>query len=147
VIEVSNRRFREWLEERRHALLPLLITDYREPFDVCEVFCVELDVFPHRSGVPAMETSHIEQHAQFSMLPEESLELRHEVPVICLYQLSADVNNENLPAVFFIELNGHWGSFGSFSRQVTVHGFPAYPPFRVSLPLHFQFRISGMSWP
>jgi hypothetical protein len=29
------------------------------------------------------------------------------VLVICFYQLPADVNDENLPAVFFIELNGH----------------------------------------
>jgi hypothetical protein len=29
------------------------------------------------------------------------------VLVICFYQLPADVDDEHLPAVFFIELNGH----------------------------------------
>ena len=61
-----------------------------------------------RAGFPAVEAGHIEQHAQFSVLPDESLELGHKVLVICFYQLPADVNGENLPAVFFIELNGHF---------------------------------------
>ena len=59
-------------------------------------------------AVPAVETGHVEQHAQFSVLPEESLELGHKVLVIRFRQLPADVNNENLPAVFFVELNGHF---------------------------------------
>jgi hypothetical protein len=54
-----------------------------------------------------VETDHVEQHAQFSVLPEESLELGHKVLVICFYQLPADVNDENLSAVFFTQLNGH----------------------------------------
>jgi hypothetical protein len=40
VIEVSNRRFRERLEECRQAVLPFLISDYRYAFDVGEVFNV-----------------------------------------------------------------------------------------------------------
>ena len=55
-----------------------------------------------------METGHVEQRAQFSMLPDESLELGHKVLVICFYQLPADMNGEHLPAIFFIELNGHF---------------------------------------
>ena len=50
---------------------------------------------------------------QFSVLPDEPLELGHKVLVICFCQLPADVNDENLPAVFFIELNGHLASFVS----------------------------------
>ena len=82
VIEVSDRRFRERLAECRHAMLPLLFPDHREPFDVGEVFDVELDVLPQRASIPAVETGHVEQHAQFSVLPDESLELGHKVLVI-----------------------------------------------------------------
>jgi hypothetical protein len=46
--------------------------------------------------------SHIDQHAQFSVLPEQPLELRHEVLVICFLKFPAKVDNENIPAVFFI---------------------------------------------
>jgi hypothetical protein len=60
-----------------------------------------------------VETGHIEHEAQFSVLPEESFELGHKVLVIGLCQLPADVNHEHLPAVFFIELNGHF-AFLSF---------------------------------
>ena len=60
-------------------------------------------------AVPAVETGHVEQHPQFSVLPDESLELRDKMFVICFCQLAADVNDENLPAVLFIELNGHIG--------------------------------------
>ena len=38
VIVVLNGRLRERLAERGHALLPLLLADQREPFDVGEVF-------------------------------------------------------------------------------------------------------------
>ena len=34
------------LQKIGHAVLPLLVPDHREPFDVGEVFNVELDVFP-----------------------------------------------------------------------------------------------------
>jgi hypothetical protein len=107
VIEVSGCRFRERFAEGRHAVVPFLFPNHREPFDVGEVPNVELDVFPHSAGIPAVETGHIEQHAQFSVLPKESLELRHKVLVIRSYQLPADVNDENLSAVLFIELNAH----------------------------------------
>jgi hypothetical protein len=43
------------------------------------------------------------------VLPDESLELGHEVFVIRFCQLATDVSDESLPAVFFIELNGHVG--------------------------------------
>ena len=44
---------------------------------------------------------------QLSVLPDESLELGHKVLEIGLYQLSADMNTEDLAAtVFFIKLNG-----------------------------------------
>jgi len=46
VIEVSDRRLREWLAERGHAVLPLLFPDHRQPFDVGEVPNVESDVLP-----------------------------------------------------------------------------------------------------
>jgi len=42
-------------------------------------------------------------------LPDESLELRHKVLVIRLYQLAADMHIDQLATVFFIELNSsHW---------------------------------------
>jgi hypothetical protein len=109
VIEVSDRRFRERLAEGRHALLPLLFPDHREPFDVGEVFNVELDVFPQRAGFPAVKAGHVEKDSQFSVPPDESLELGHEMPVICFCQLPADVNDENLAVILFVELNGHFG--------------------------------------
>ena len=45
------------------------------------------------------------------MLLNESLKLGQKVLVIRLCQLPADVNDEQLSAVLFIELNGHFGSF------------------------------------
>src|SRR5208283_146304 len=109
VIEVSDRSFRERPAERRHALLPPLFSDHRESIDVGKVFDGELGILPHRCGFPSVKAGHIEQHAQLPVLSYESLELRHKVLVIRLYQLAADVNYEHLPAVFFIEFNGHFG--------------------------------------
>src|SRR5580765_8890977 len=105
VIEVSCRRFRERLGERRHALLPLLFPNHGESLDIGKVFDGELGVFPQRAGFPAMEAGHIEQHAQLSVLPDESLELGRKVLVIRRYQRRADVNDEQLPAVFLAELD------------------------------------------
>src|ERR1039458_1412844 len=128
VIEVSDRRFRERLEERRHAVLPLLIPDHREPFDVGEMFYVKLDVLPRCAGVSTVEIGHVEQHAQFSVLPDESLELGHKVPVICFCQLPADVNDEDLPAVFFIELNGHLALLSRLSTVSLIQAHASSPP-------------------
>jgi hypothetical protein len=88
-------------------MLPFLVADHREPFDVGEVFHVELDVLPQRTSLPAVETTHVKQHAQSSLLPDESLELGHKMLLICFCELPAHVNDEDLPAVFFVELNGH----------------------------------------
>jgi hypothetical protein len=107
MVEVSDRRFRERLAERRHAMLPLFVSDHREPLYVCKVFDVELDVLPQRSGFPTVKPGHVEQDTQFAVLPDESLELGLETLVIYFCELPADVNDQNLPAVLFIELNGH----------------------------------------
>jgi hypothetical protein len=66
-------------------------------------------VLPQRAAFPAVETGHIEQQAQFSVLPDKSLELGHKVLIVRCCQLPADVNDEKLAAAFFIELNGHSG--------------------------------------
>jgi hypothetical protein len=66
------------LAERRHALLPLVFPDHREPFYVGEVFAIEFDVLPSGIGFPAVEADHVEKHSQFSVLPDESLELGHK---------------------------------------------------------------------
>src|SRR5665213_2587992 len=100
VIEVRDRRFRKRLAERRHAMLPLLFRDHREPFDVGEVFKVELNVLPQGASFPAMETGHIEQHAQPSVLSDESLEFRHKSLVVCFHQFPTYVNGEHLSRHF-----------------------------------------------
>jgi hypothetical protein len=46
VVEVSDGRRGEGLVERRHAALPLVSPDHCEPFNVGEVFAIELDVLP-----------------------------------------------------------------------------------------------------
>jgi hypothetical protein len=49
-----------------------------------------------------VETGHVEQHAQFPVLPGQPFELRHELLVIRLGQNPADVNSEEIPAAWFI---------------------------------------------
>ena len=46
MVEVSDGRRGEGLVERRHAALPLVSPDHCEPFNVGEVFAIELDVLP-----------------------------------------------------------------------------------------------------
>jgi hypothetical protein len=38
-----------------------------------------------------VEADHVEKHSQFSVLPDESLELGHKVLVVFSYQLPADL--------------------------------------------------------
>jgi hypothetical protein len=109
VIEVLDRRFRERLAERRHALLPPISTDDRELLDVGKVSDSKLGILPQRRGFPPVKVGHIEQHVQLSVLPDKSLELRHKVIVIRFYQLAANMNYEYLSTVFFFEFNGHFG--------------------------------------
>src|SRR5664279_2320596 len=121
VIEVSDHRFRERLAECRHALLPLPFPDHGESLDIGKVCETEFEVLPRRASFPAVEAGHIEQHAQLSVLPDESLELGYKVLAICFYQLPEDVNDENLPAVFFIEVNRHWALLRFVSGQCVFH--------------------------
>jgi hypothetical protein len=55
------------------------------------------------------------------VLPDESLELGHKVLVICLCQFPADVNDQNLPGVFFTELNGHFELLSFVSGGFIFH--------------------------
>jgi hypothetical protein len=68
-----------------------------------------------------VQSGHVEQHAQFPVLSNESLELGHKVLVICFYQLPADVNNEKLPTSFFMELNGHLALLCFVSGENVFH--------------------------
>jgi hypothetical protein len=127
MFEVSDHRIRERLAERRHAVLPLLLPNHRESLDVGEMMNGELGVLPQRASFPAMEAGHIEQHAQLSVLPNESVKLRYKSLVIGLYQYPVDVNGEHLPVVFFIELNWHFKT-----PLVIVLKMPDGPPDRQS---------------
>ncbi|MHB1215170.1 MAG: hypothetical protein ACYCY9_09305 [Thiobacillus sp.] len=109
VIEVSNHRACERLAERRHAVLPLFFPDHREALDVGVVFDAELEVLPGCTGVPAVKTGHVELHAQLPVLPNKPFNLWNKLLVMRFCQLSADMNGEQFSAVFFTELNGHFG--------------------------------------
>src|SRR5664279_590256 len=57
VIEVTDLRLCKWLAEDRHAVLPLLVPNHREPVDVGEVPDGELRVLPRRTELPAVEVA------------------------------------------------------------------------------------------
>jgi hypothetical protein len=67
----------------------------------------DIDVLPQRASFPTMETGHVEQYMQISLMPNESLEFRQQTLIIRLGQLPADVNSEHFFAVLFIYVNGH----------------------------------------
>jgi hypothetical protein len=108
MIEVPDRRFREWLAELCHVMLPFLVPDHSQALDISEVFDTELEVFPGRTGFPAVKVAHIEQQPQLSMLVDKPIKLGREFFVISLYQFFANVNDKHLPTVLFIELNWHF---------------------------------------
>ena len=66
--------------------LPFLISDHRAAFNVGEMFASNLISSHIAAGFPAVETGHVEQHAQLSVLLDELFKLRHEMFVICLGQ-------------------------------------------------------------
>ena len=92
VIEVVNGRFHERLAKPGHHHLSVHVSDHRASFNVGKMFDVELEFLPDGCGFPAMETSHVEQHAQLSMLLDRLFKLRHETFVVGPRQNPADVN-------------------------------------------------------
>jgi hypothetical protein len=50
VVEVFDFGCCKWAAKHGHALLPIRFTDYRQSFDVIEVFQIELDVLPEGTG-------------------------------------------------------------------------------------------------
>ncbi len=61
---------------------------------------------PAKCFMSNLMSSHINEHAQFSVLREQSLELGHKVLVVGLYQFPTDVKDQHLAAVFCTDLNG-----------------------------------------
>jgi len=110
-IKITDCRFRERHAKFSQPLLPMLVSDSSAPFDVFKVFHIECHLRPQRTGIPAVEISHIEQHPQLSVLPHETLELRDKVIVIRAYEFPANMNEANLVHVFFVDLNWHFYSF------------------------------------
>ena len=106
-IEELDRRFRKRLAERSHSFVPLLLADHRKAVDVVQVLSRKFRVFPHRIDRPALKTGHIEQHTQFRMLQDQSIKFGYKILVIGFCQHPADMDDENLPAILFIELNWH----------------------------------------
>src|SRR5664279_3064676 len=107
MIEKLDRCFSERFAEHRHSVMPLLIPDYSKQFDIREIFNVELYFLPQSVDFPAIEACYIKQQAQLSILSDLALEFRNKMLEICFCYLSANVNFNNFPAVFFYELNRH----------------------------------------
>src|ERR1035437_4628952 len=100
------------------------------------------------SASPPSRAGDFEEQSHSSVPRDESLELGHKVVVICFCQLPADVNDEDLPTVFFIELNGHlellWFVLvNSFS--VSASADPPSPWFKHTRFLHRPFPFLSFS--
>jgi hypothetical protein len=81
----------------------------------------ELDILPDCAGFQAVQRSHVNQHAQRSMLPDKPLEFGHKALVVCFHQLPADLNDNNFSTVLLIELNRHFESpFDSTSGRLFI---------------------------
>lgn len=63
-------------------MFPGLIADHGNSFDVIEMVCIELDVGPERSGLPAMKIDHFKQNANFTVLANQSFHFWKEPFVI-----------------------------------------------------------------
>jgi hypothetical protein len=107
MIEVFDGRPSEGLGDLRQGFLPIFFTDHRQTVDVVEMMHPKRRVGPHGASRPAVEASHIEQHVQFPVQPDEPPELWHKGLVIRRTDLAADVDNEQFPVVFLTELDGH----------------------------------------
>jgi len=56
------------------------------------VFQVELEVLPPRARAPPVEVVHLHEHADFAVLPDQSIHLRDEVLVVLLGQSAAKLD-------------------------------------------------------
>ena len=92
----------------------LLVSDDREPLNVNKVGDIKLDLLPQGINFLTVEAGHINQYVQRFIQMNGAIALGQESFVICLSELAADVDNQNLSAVFFIQLNRLLASFTSF---------------------------------
>jgi len=82
VIEVVNGRVHERLAKPCHHHLPVHVSDHCQPFDIGKVFGLKLEFLPICRGFPTVETSHVEQHAQVTVLLNILFKLRHEAFIV-----------------------------------------------------------------
>jgi hypothetical protein len=88
VIKVPDFGLRERFTEYRHTLMPLFIPDHREFRNIGEMSDGKLGIHPKGAGIPAMETGHIEEHVQLSVLSGKAFDLRHKMFIISLCQFA-----------------------------------------------------------
>ncbi len=73
VIEVADFCRGERLAEYRHSFFPFILANDRQPFDVIEVFRVELDVLPQRAPCPTMKVIELHKHQELAVLFDQPL--------------------------------------------------------------------------
>jgi hypothetical protein len=95
----------ERLQKLLYEVLPLLFLNNRNPFNIGEVLDVKPDLVTNRFGGPAMEAGQFMEHAEFSMLLDEPLELQRKNLEIWPRQLFADRNHQNLALIFLTDVD------------------------------------------
>jgi hypothetical protein len=81
--------------------------DDRQPLDVAKVLEIELHVFPHRAGVPAVKIVHLEEDPYLAVLFDQLFRVRHEFFVVLLRQLAGHAHFQNVAALRFLEFKRH----------------------------------------
>jgi len=105
VIEVADFRRSEWLAECRHPFFPLIFASDRQPFDVIEVFRVELDVLPQRTPCSTMEVMQFHKHEEPAMLFDQPLHRGQKRLVVFLNQLAGQMHFEEPAVIDFFQFH------------------------------------------
>src|SRR5689334_20598947 len=94
----------KWAPHLAHPLFPVALTDHRQTLDIPEVFEFKLDVLPEASRIPPMEITHFEQHVDFSMFLNQSLNQWDKPLVVFLGEFAAGMNHHCVTVARFFHV-------------------------------------------
>ena len=96
-VEILYIRRRKRLDEGGHAFFPSRIPHHGQPFDVAEVPCGKLGVFPQSAGGPALEVAQFNHQANLGAALHEPFQFGNEHFVIFFFKLALKNKGNDVP--------------------------------------------------
>src|SRR5215470_3547985 len=104
-VEVVDLSHGEWLAHFGHPLLPGLVADQRDPFNLRAVSGRELNVVPQGMQVPTLKVVELGQQTYLALLSHGGIDDRDKILVVLVVEFTGEPETENILRTLWNLLN------------------------------------------